>query len=211
MDKQNKIKNRIIESARPLFTKYGYSNVTMDGISREIGISKRTIYEYFKSKEELLDEIIDRLLSDAKLKVDKIISKFYDRSQVDYFEQLKHLWDLMVEYVQIFTKEFQIDIKKTLPHIWKKINDFKENQFKTNFSIVYKYARENNYFKPDVDENILHLVHYNSIISVLQPEVLAELPFTTKEVIRKVYDIILTGIYTEESRLEYYKRQHNEN
>jgi|DewCreStandDraft_4_1066084.scaffolds.fasta_scaffold00022_35 AcrR family transcriptional regulator len=207
MNKENKIKRRIIESAQNLFTKFGYSNVTMDGISKEIGISKRTLYTYFKSKEALLEDTVNNLLEDARIRVENIINRFYDGSKVDYFEQLKHLWDLMVEYVQIFTKDFQIDLKKSLPHIWKKINDFKDNQFKYSFSKVYKYAVENHYFKQDVDENILLLVHYNSLSAILQPEVLAELPFTTKEVIRKVYDIILTGIYTDESRKEYEKRK----
>ena len=47
-------KEQIIAAARKLFTKYGYKKVSMDEIAREANVSKKTVYAYFKDKEELL-------------------------------------------------------------------------------------------------------------------------------------------------------------
>ena len=43
-------KDKIVEAARKLFYKYGFKKVSMDEIANEAGVTKRTIYMYFKSK-----------------------------------------------------------------------------------------------------------------------------------------------------------------
>ena len=48
------IKQRIVEEAFKLFSQFGIKNVTMDEIARQMGASKKTIYQYFESKEELV-------------------------------------------------------------------------------------------------------------------------------------------------------------
>ena len=50
-------KTKIIEAARKVFAKKGYHDTTMDDIAKEIGVSKGALYSYFKSKEDLLQEI----------------------------------------------------------------------------------------------------------------------------------------------------------
>ena len=44
---------QIIEAARKLFGKYGFKKVTMDEIAREANVTKKTVYTYFSSKEEM--------------------------------------------------------------------------------------------------------------------------------------------------------------
>ena len=53
------VKQRIIEEATELFGRSGVRSITMDDLARHLGISKRTIYENFKDKEELLVACID--------------------------------------------------------------------------------------------------------------------------------------------------------
>jgi AcrR family transcriptional regulator len=51
-------KERIIKAAFKIFTKKGYHESTMDDIAKEIGVSKGALYQYFKNKRELLNEIV---------------------------------------------------------------------------------------------------------------------------------------------------------
>lgn len=52
------IKDRIIDKAGELFFQYGIRNISMDELASSLGISKRTIYEIFKDKEEILHSIL---------------------------------------------------------------------------------------------------------------------------------------------------------
>lgn len=54
------LKERIIEKAGDLFQQYGVKNVSMDEIASSLGISKRTIYENFKDKEDILLSVLLR-------------------------------------------------------------------------------------------------------------------------------------------------------
>jgi len=47
----------ILNKAKDLFAKYGIKKTTMDDVAEASGITKGTIYNYFKSKEELFSEI----------------------------------------------------------------------------------------------------------------------------------------------------------
>lgn len=51
-------KEKIIQSAFQVFTKKGYQTATMDDIAKEVGVSKAALYQYFKNKKELLNEIV---------------------------------------------------------------------------------------------------------------------------------------------------------
>ena len=50
---------QIIEAARDLFSTYGYKRVSMDEIAKRANVTKKTVYSYFKSKEELLKYCIN--------------------------------------------------------------------------------------------------------------------------------------------------------
>ena len=51
-------KDRIIKAAFKTFTKKGYHESTMDDIAKEVGVSKGALYQYFKNKKKLLNEIV---------------------------------------------------------------------------------------------------------------------------------------------------------
>lgn len=58
--RKNINKNEIINAAEKLFFSKGYSNSTMDEIAMEAGFTKRTLYSYFASKEEIYEKIVER-------------------------------------------------------------------------------------------------------------------------------------------------------
>jgi AcrR family transcriptional regulator len=68
------IRERIIEEALTQFLTYGIRNVTMDSIAVNMGISKRTVYEIFKDKKELIHVCIKQLKRNHEEKNHEIIS-----------------------------------------------------------------------------------------------------------------------------------------
>ncbi|TKH46201.1 helix-turn-helix transcriptional regulator, partial [Bacillus cereus] len=57
-------RKEILETAERLFLTKGYTKTTVNDILKEIGIAKGTFYHYFKSKEEVMDEIIMRIIKE---------------------------------------------------------------------------------------------------------------------------------------------------
>ncbi len=65
-------KEKVIETARKLFTEHGYKKVSMDDIARESNVTKKTIYTYFKDKESMFKYFIDEELNHMRLIIEEI-------------------------------------------------------------------------------------------------------------------------------------------
>jgi len=59
-------KVRIREKAKELFLRYGIRSVSMDDIANQLGMSKKTIYQYFTDKNELVDAVVDEEVNDMQ-------------------------------------------------------------------------------------------------------------------------------------------------
>ncbi|MHA2887388.1 TetR/AcrR family transcriptional regulator [Bacillus cereus] len=67
-------RKEILETAERLFLTKGYTKTTVNDILKEIGIAKGTFYHYFKSKKEVMDEIIMRIIKEDVTKAKRIVS-----------------------------------------------------------------------------------------------------------------------------------------
>ncbi|MCR5146522.1 MAG: TetR/AcrR family transcriptional regulator [Clostridia bacterium] len=85
---------QIVEAAKRLFNKYGFKRVTMDEIAKEAGVTKRTVYAYFKSKEELFQVIVNEELVNMKKiveDVEKQNSDFYEAVHQGIYQLLIYI------------------------------------------------------------------------------------------------------------------------
>jgi AcrR family transcriptional regulator len=115
-------KNRIINAAYIIFNSKGYHNSTMDDIANVVGVSKASLYSYFKSKEEILQKAIKESLKNS------FIEFFVEDS---YQDPLNDLYNDMVKFGDILHLNFELialsphnnDISKINIEIYeKKIN-----------------------------------------------------------------------------------------
>lgn len=207
MSNKVEIKNRIIDVAKELFAKYGFNRVKTDDLANSLGISKRTIYEYFPSKETLFEEVINSDLNETKSKLDEIVNRIDNDENVNLIEELENLLDLSSTSSCNFTNEFFEDIKKYTPQLWRKIISFREEQMKANFSKIAAFGKNKGYFKNYVNEDVVFLMHNYIFQNLLDPHILATLPLTARDTIRIIYDILFTGVLTENGRNDYEKRK----
>ena len=69
------VRDRIIEEATSQFFRFGIRNVTMDDIAVSLGISKRTVYEIFKDKSDLIQTCLKKLTEDGERNKTMVVSK----------------------------------------------------------------------------------------------------------------------------------------
>lgn len=86
-------KEQIIEAARELFYQFGFKKVSMDEIARKSNVTKKTIYMYFRSKEELLKYFIKEEL----INMEQIVKKVEDKN-LEFFETVNQAIYGILEY-----------------------------------------------------------------------------------------------------------------
>lgn len=103
-------KSQILNAAEGVFTKKGFDDARMDDIAEETGLSKGTLYNYFKSKEDLVIAILDRIFLGAFKQVEgsgvdelgatEAIWRFTDEAISDYKKML-HMMPIAYEFLAL--------------------------------------------------------------------------------------------------------------
>lgn len=112
---------RLIAAFTELSATKGFYRVTMDEVAAAAGISKRTLYRYFKGKEEIIEAVIDNFLGIVGNRVDEIITS--DKTIEEKFTGICNLF-YHVGRNMINPLVIQ-DLSQHYPQFWKKIDDYR--------------------------------------------------------------------------------------
>lgn len=103
------MKERIITCSMELFGKYGIKGLTMDAIASELGISKRTLYEHFSCKEQLLNECLGARLEEHRLLaptgeglIDELLALYTAMQRIDPKRAFRFCMELKKFYSSVY-------------------------------------------------------------------------------------------------------------
>ena len=196
MPLDNQIRTRILEVATEHFFRLGFSKVTMSEIAEELGMSKKTLYEYFPSKETLLSEIIITMQTNSGAVVDTIVAD----TSIDFVEKMKRLFAHGAAFHTKFSKHFLVDLQKNAPQIWKCCDDFRIERMRLLAERLVREGIEQGFFRNDVNVHVLILLYTTAVQNLVTPEILSQIPVTMQQLFETIIKIIFEGILTPEAR-----------
>jgi TetR/AcrR family transcriptional regulator, cholesterol catabolism regulator len=186
------IKDRIIEGSSELFRMYGIKSVTMDSIAGHFGISKRTIYELFSDKEELLMAVLARMAQQQKVLAKKVLDES-ENSLVAIFR----MFEINRTIFQSMSPAFQSDLKKYHYDILiMNSNSIELPDYRNNFQIIEKGVKEG-LFRKDINPELANRCLFNLGRSIMDNELFPYELFSRRDVIRNIFFNYLRGISTE--------------
>ena len=203
---KDNVRELILKTALEQFSKHGIKKVKMDDIASTLSISKRTIYELFSDKEQLLFETL-KLHNEIIHNEGKQIV----RNAAHTLEIILKLYDKYVDIISSINKEFFTDLKK-YPEICKERQD-KEKRNTKKFCAWMEMGRQQGLFREDADFNIFTFILKRDLTTILEVKMQTghtELSkYTPEELGRKLILFYLRGISTPKGQQiieEYLKR-----
>jgi AcrR family transcriptional regulator len=154
MDQQE----RIIQGGEELFLKAGIKSVTMDDIAKHLGMSKKTIYQFFKDKNELVMSLVKKKLKDDEDQLCAIISKSGN--------VIEEMINMMKCSEEIFSRINPIvihDMQKYHPDAWKQFQDFKAEVLISTLEHLLTKGIKQGYIRPDIDVKIIARMRVNQV------------------------------------------------
>jgi hypothetical protein len=115
------VKEYIVEEADKLFCQYGFKSVTMDDIAKHLGMSKKTIYQHFSDKDELVEILIDDKLNKQDCTMDFCAAKA-ENAVEEIFFALTNIHELL----STMNPKLFYDLQKYHPKAWLSFKNFKE-------------------------------------------------------------------------------------
>ncbi len=184
-------RQKILEEASVMFRTYGIRAVTMDMLANQMGISKRTIYEVFRDKDEILQGVLKWMAAKQR----DIITKIFNQTD-NVIEAIFKMLDLMADHFQKMSPAFQMDMKRLHSDLVKKLGDTNELPYLKNNSDILRRGIDEGVFREDIDIEItnkcmLEVARMSNDKDVFPPD-----DFPNKDVIRNFYINYLRGIST---------------
>lgn len=175
-----------MKAAAEKISLYGLRKFTMDEIATELKISKKTIYKYFKSKDDIIVEYFNEIIeSDKNYTLENIKA---DRSLIDKLNTVVysyHKYRLPVAVVDEAHKFYYDE--------WQKVQDLKNFKLKLIEDIL-NAAKEDGVLKNDADLHIVSLMLESVSSTFMDYEFLSKNNMTLLGAMESVLDIILQGI-----------------
>jgi hypothetical protein len=197
-------RQKITEEAAFMFRTYGIRAVTMDMLAAHMGISKRTIYEVFSDKDELLKGVLKWMT----VKQTEVTKKIFGESE-NVIEAIFKMLDLMSDHFQKMSPAFQLDIRKYHGDIFKNVSGLNELPYYRNNLEILRRGIEEGVFRKDIDIDItnkcmLEVARMSNDKDVFPPD-----DFANKDVIRNFYINYLRGISTQKGLdlIDFYEKR----
>jgi len=186
-------RERIIQEAAELFRMYGIRSVTMDTIAGHLGMSKRTIYEVFSDKDELLIGVLNEMTVRQKELVKKVLAES-ENAIVAVFKLLEFNRD----HFQDTSPAFQTDLKKYhIEVLMKRADKCEMPDYRTNQEVIESGIKQK-LFRKDIDADLVNRCLYMIFMSVMNQELFPFDQFTRREVLKAGVLNYLRGISTPE-------------
>jgi AcrR family transcriptional regulator len=116
---------------------------TMDDLARRLGMSKRTLYENFASKEEIVGFLLTEAIAEIKEKREAIIND----DQLTICEKFKQVMTVRPYWCTETTDRISIDIKRCMPEQWQKVEKAMDELWEITERLVQEGVRQG-YFRP---------------------------------------------------------------
>ena len=142
--------DRIIQGGEDLFLTAGIKSVTMDDIAKHLGMSKKTIYQFFKDKNELVIALVKKKLKEDEDTMEAIIAK---SSNV-----MEEMINMMKCSEDIFSRINPIvihDMQKYHPDAWAEFQNFKADVIVRTLEELLTKGKMQGYIRPDIDVKII--------------------------------------------------------
>lgn len=160
----------------------------VDELARDVGISKRTLYEQFRTKEEMAREALLRLAQKLQEAIEAILA-----GQGDEAAQLRAIVFRICEAYSRARPPFHRDLETT-PSLTELVEASRARSFEHVEALVRSGITSGN-FRPDLDPRLVRRTLIAAVDTVIRPEVLVQDRLTLEQAFDGIIDLILNGMF----------------
>jgi AcrR family transcriptional regulator len=200
------VKDRILAKAADLFMRYGIKSITMDEIATSLGISKKTIYQFFTDKDDLVFAVIGQEINENEMEC----VQFRETAENAVHEIFLAVEDLD-ELLRSTNPLVLYDLEKYHPRAFQKIKDFKYQFLQQATVENLRRGIEEGFYRGDLNKDIAAKSRIEAAFLVFNPDLFPHSRYSMSEVNFELAILFLHGIVTEKGKplIEQYTNERN--
>ncbi len=186
------MKLNIIKRVEPLFLRYGLRSVTMDDIARELGISKKTLYQYFDNKVALIEAVMQHHIKEEQDMIHSIKA-----TATDALDEMLKIAQYVISQLNKITPVILFDLQKYHRESW----DLFE---KTNNENIYRHIRANlergikeKLYRNDLNIDIVAKLYVSKTTCILDENIFPAHTYAKSSLFKEYMTYHMNGIMSE--------------
>lgn len=200
------MKERILAEAERLFWKYGIRSVTMEDIAKKLGISKKTIYQHFSDKEQILSQVIQDKLGRNQSEMTCMAIE-----SDNPVEEIMHVLSMLQKHADNVSPNLLIDMKRHYPQAFALFKQFKEGEIMRSILENIQKGISQGLYRTDINPTILARLRVEQIELAFDNEIFPTDQYTMHEIQSELMHHFVRGMLTEQGFLVYNQFVHVNN
>lgn len=190
----NSEQKKILEFCKTYFLENGFYKTTMDEIAVSLRMSKKTIYKYYATKEDLVKEMINGFLKFHKNNISKIVN-----DDLNAVTKLHDVFNYIGKMISRISEKFIKDIQIHMPDLWKDIDTFRTKMMTINIEQIIEQGKNEGVFI-DKTSTIITGVFTYSVRGIINSEFIMNNKFSIQLALEETIEIIMNGIMTSKGK-----------
>jgi AcrR family transcriptional regulator len=185
------VKDRIRVKADELFMKYGIRSVSMDDIASQLGISKKTIYQFFADKDELVDAVVHADVQEMQTDCSNCT-----RSAKDAVHEIFITMERIVDQFQNMNPMVLYDLEKFHETAYRK---FMEHKHKFLFQIIknnIEWGIKEELYRPELNVDVMSKYRLESMMLPFNMTLFPPAKYNLADVTREIIEHYVYGLAT---------------
>ncbi len=183
------MQERILQKSADLFLLYGIRSITMDEIALQLGISKKTIYQFYADKNELVSAVILKILDH-----NQDCCQAYKKTAKNAINEVFLAMEMVQEMFENMNPSMLYDLEKYHPESFEKFVFYKNN-------FLYKIIKENlewgikeELYRDDINTVIVTLIRLETMMLSFSPGIFSKSKFKMSVVQQQLIEQFLFGV-----------------
>lgn len=172
MDTSTNPKALILEEAQKQFFTHGYSKVLMADLARQLGMSKKTLYQYFRGKEELLHAVVKNYLEKLQQEVEQLLQQ----NEPDFVQKAEQVFRTVGQRFAQINGQLLADIRKHTPSSWQLLQQYRAQAAFSRFRTLLEEGKRKGYIREDANISLAVLLYASALEKILDPEFIRQVP-----------------------------------
>ena len=193
-------KERILKGTEELFMKYGVRSVSMDDIARHLSVSKKTLYQHFADKDEIVIKV-----SQAHCERNMQASNEITDSAENAIDELAKFSVMLKQQMEQLNPSLLFDLKKYHSKAWMVWVDFKHKVIQESVVRNLTQGIAEGHFRPELNSEILAIARIVMVEAAFDDQLFPRDKFNLVEVQSQLFDHFVFGLCTEKGRKLYQK------
>jgi AcrR family transcriptional regulator len=197
-DSASPAKEKIFQYALSRFFTAGFAHVSVNELTANLGMSKKTFYKCFTSKEDLLEYMTSRLFHDIAATIQSIVE-----DDAPFMHKFDRLMKYLGAQVRRLSRPMIQDMQRFAPAVWERVQEFRREQIVTLFGGLIAEGQRAGHIRRDINTRVFLLAYLAAIEEILNPSLLMNESFSAGEALQNILAIFFHGVLTDQARKEF--------